>query len=409
MSFSEKQLKDALKSIRMSHDERTSLRSALYRHMNTYAQPVKSPFVRNAHRFILQPMQAIAIMLVVLVSSGTGLSYAANEALPGDPLYGFKISVTEEIKTITMGADARAEYEVERAAKRLEETAQLALTGRLDHAAEAIITEQLIKHTEKAKEYAQKARTEKPETPVTVAADISSELSAHTQVLTEIKEIKQINGELSAILETTEEKLVEAEKDEEEALATLAETESKITAEYVAEKRKEAAEKLAKLEDFVTSPVENIEADLETISADLETISIETKEEAKSVETIAEIETALEKIELETKEEVESAELTEETTPALDDPTLIESVQADIVIIKELLAKADTAIESEEYASAFSSIKEALKYMNNQLSLIELKEKYSNALEDELISTDEKTKVDQDKVTETTKKEALDN
>jgi len=215
MKFSEKKLKEALKTIRMSRDERTAIRRTLQRHMNAYSKPIKSPFIQHAHRFVLRPMQVMTIMLVVLISSGTGLSYAANEALPGDPLYGFKIGITEELKTITMKDDVRANYEVTRAAKRLEETAQLALTGRLDHEAETVIREQLTIHTQKAQKFAQKASSEKPETPATVAGDINSELSARSQVLTEIKAIKQINGELTGILETTRESIDIAIQDEE--------------------------------------------------------------------------------------------------------------------------------------------------------------------------------------------------
>ena len=411
MNFSEKQFKDALKSIRMSQDERTAIRSALYRHMNAYTQPVKSPFAQHAHRFILRPVQAIAIMLVVLVSSGTGLSYAASEALPGDPLYGFKIGITEEIKTITMKDDARANYEVERAAKRLEETAQLALTGRLDHEAETVIREQLTKHTEKAKKFAEKASVEKPEAPVTVAADITSELSAHSQVLTEIKEIKQINGELSSILETTKETIAIAAQDEEEALEELAATEQpEVTIDRITEQRKELADKLTALEDLVNTPVENIESALTNIAADLETITIgdeemiieeaseittlpteeELKEEKPQEETAVKIE---EKMEEETDKEV-AEEIKEDEQEILEDPVLIEEVHTDIALIRELSQSSYELETAEEYAEASAKLQEAIKRTNNILSLIELKEKYSTVLEEELIITPETQEIE---------------
>lgn len=430
MNFSEKQFKEALKSIRMSQDERTSIRSALYRHMNAYTKPVKSPFVQHAHRFILRPVQAIAIMLVVLVSSGTGLSYAASEALPGDPLYGFKIGITEEIKTITMKDDARANYEVERAAKRLEETAQLALTGRLDHEAETVIRQQLTKHTEKATKFAKKASVEKPETRITVAADISSELSAHSQVLSEIKKIKKINGELSSILEATNETIAIATQEEEEASEELAATEQpEVTIDRISEQRKELGDKLTILESLVHTPVESIESALIDIAADLETIHIGDEEMTLEEDVVEEdvLDTATlpseeelgekqeqvapitedvtkEETENTTHEEVASNVSKEDTQEILEDPLLVEEVHADIALIQELSQSSYELETAEEYAQASAKLREAIKRTNNILSLIKLKEKYSTALEEELVVT---SKTQEIKDTEATTEEVV--
>jgi len=407
MNFSEQKLKEALKTIRMSQDERTAIRSALHRHMTAYTKPIKSPFAQHAHRFILRPMQAIAIMLVVLVSSGTGLSYAASEALPGDPLYGFKIGITEEIKTITMKDDTRANYEVTRAAKRLEETAQLALTGRLDHNAEAVIREQLTKHTEKAKKFAQKASIAKPETPATVASDINSELSAHSQVLTEIKEIKQINGELSGILETTKKTIAIAVQDEEDALEVLAANneQSEVTLDRITEQRKELKNKLTTLENLVNTPIENIESALIDIATDLETITIGDEmileEEISETPTLpiselqeVTLDKKIEQINTDKEDVREEDVLIEEVIinndqETLEDPILIEEVNVDIALIHELSDDSYKLETEEEYAEASAKLQEAIKRINNMLSLIKLKEKYSAVLEEELIITPE--------------------
>jgi hypothetical protein len=410
MNFSEKQLKEALKTIRLSHDERTAIRSALHRHMSSYTKPIKSPFVQHAHRFILRPMQAMAIMLVVLVSSGTGLSYAASEALPGDPLYGFKIGITEELKTLAMKDETRANYEVARAAKRLEETAQLALTGRLNHDAEIVIREQLMKHTEKAKKFAQKASSEKPEAPATIASDINSELSAHSQVLTEIKQIKQINGELSGILETTKETIAIAVIDEQDALEVLAANNEnpKVTTDRIAEQRKKLEERLAILEGLVTTPVEDIESALLDISADLKTITIAGEELPLEDEVSEEIDLPTTEDALpeeETKEEIAvgaevvevvvaelplvEAEIKENEQETLEDPIMIGEVTNDLILIRELSDASYKLEDEEELAKASAKLQEAIKRMNNILSLIKLQEKYSAVLEKELIVTPE--------------------
>ena len=127
-----------------------------------------------------------AFMIAVLVATSTfGVSYAANDALPGDLLYGVKVNINEEVKTAFMSSDnkSRIEWERKRAEMRLSEAAKLALEGRLDSEKKEEVSRLFAEHTHAVVERV--LETEKTD-PV-LAAEISSEfegsLDAHEVVL----------------------------------------------------------------------------------------------------------------------------------------------------------------------------------------------------------------------------------
>src|SRR3989344_5481418 len=85
-------------------------------------------------------MPFIAIALIVAAALGGGTSLAAQSALPGDALWGFKVGVNERIaETVAVGEKAKADVDISHAQTRLEEAAKLAAEGRLDASAQAKI------------------------------------------------------------------------------------------------------------------------------------------------------------------------------------------------------------------------------------------------------------------------------
>ena len=93
-------------------------------------------------------MPFIAIALIVAAALGGGTSIAAQSALPGDALWGFKVGVNERIaETMAVGEKAKADADISHAQTRLEEAAKLAAEGRLDASAQAKIQGNFDAHT----------------------------------------------------------------------------------------------------------------------------------------------------------------------------------------------------------------------------------------------------------------------
>ncbi len=188
-----KQLTKATKHIAFDNKEKEKMRDYLVAYMEY--KPIRDDVVLTSATqkdksfsifsyFHLHHFSG-AFMVAVLVATSTfGVSYAANDALPGDLLYGVKVNINEEVKTAFMSSDkSRIEWERKRAEMRLSEAAKLASEGRLDAEKKEKVSRLFAEHTHAV--VAQVLATEKTD-PV-LAAEMSSEfedsLDTHEVVL----------------------------------------------------------------------------------------------------------------------------------------------------------------------------------------------------------------------------------
>ena len=113
--------------------------------------PVPGPLSGVSAFFMRHSMPAFAAVFVLIIGGGTAA--AAEGALPGDVLYPIKVHVNEEMRaTLATSAKAKADWQVSRAERRLEEAATLALAGKLDDATRAELDTNLDAHVKIADE-----------------------------------------------------------------------------------------------------------------------------------------------------------------------------------------------------------------------------------------------------------------
>lgn len=83
-----------------------------------------------------------ATMLVILASI-MGTSFAAEQSLPGETLYAFKVRVNESVRwAFTFGAEADAKWEIEKIERRAEEKKELEARAQMTTKVEADIESQ---------------------------------------------------------------------------------------------------------------------------------------------------------------------------------------------------------------------------------------------------------------------------
>ncbi len=146
-------------------------------------RPIRSPFsipsIFRAHHF------SGALMIALLVTTGTfGMSFAADDALPGDFLYPVKVKMNEGVKTAFILSDeARITFERERAELRLREASRLASEGRLDAKRQATVSKLFAAHTDSISQRVQNIETLDPVFAAEVSADLETALSTHEAVL----------------------------------------------------------------------------------------------------------------------------------------------------------------------------------------------------------------------------------
>jgi len=100
---------------------------------------------------------------ITLVITGSGLIAAADQSLPGDSLYGFKVGINEEIKSFLKPSPAaRLAFEVSLTKERLNEAQTLIARGDFNVEAQQTIEKSIQKHSQEITRHAQDLATENP-------------------------------------------------------------------------------------------------------------------------------------------------------------------------------------------------------------------------------------------------------
>lgn len=107
------------------------------RHTEWGAYIKPSPLYPNQKNMV--NTKIFATMLVIIASI-MGTSFAAEQSLPGDSLYAFKVEVNESVRgALTFGAEAEAKWEIEKIERRAREKMELEAQAELTTTAEAEI------------------------------------------------------------------------------------------------------------------------------------------------------------------------------------------------------------------------------------------------------------------------------
>lgn len=141
-----------------------------------------NPF--NYLNFNLKPMPII-LVLAILVGGGTSL--AAEQALPGDPLYPIKISVNENMRSwLAFSDEARASLEAKLAEKRLEEAEKLAARNELDEAVRIKIEQNFQAHADRVEQRIAQFESRNHPKAAEVHAHFQTSLEAHAKIIDNI-------------------------------------------------------------------------------------------------------------------------------------------------------------------------------------------------------------------------------
>jgi hypothetical protein len=187
-----------LSEIHLTDGEKSRLRASLMAEMaqaprKTLSYPSKrivSPF----HFIMVHNRAILASFLALFLAGGSSISYAAENALPGDLLYPIKVEVNEPVElALATSPEAKASLSVSFADRRLEEAGKLAAAGKLSPSLEQTVNSQFKDQADQVNAHlAMLDQTDK-----TASAEISDRfeavLSAHEEVLARLA-AKTANG-----------------------------------------------------------------------------------------------------------------------------------------------------------------------------------------------------------------------
>lgn len=143
-----------LKGIRMTDTEKKAMLARIVStpvaQSGAASRSVESPWtVYTFNTWISQQRWVVAGLALVIVIGSGGVVSAAEKALPGSILYPIKVDIVEPIRdTLTVSSEAQANWNAEKAERRIEEASALAVAGKLDEATQVDIETRLNKHAE---------------------------------------------------------------------------------------------------------------------------------------------------------------------------------------------------------------------------------------------------------------------
>lgn len=141
-----KKLNNEAKKVFLYKDEKLAIRNILisYSRKSPYGAFFSFSFTRNKKVLVL------AFVIVLLLLSG-GISYAAQQALPGDILYPIKINVNEKIADlVAVTKEAKIKQNTKIIKRRLEEMDKLISRDKFNKKNEAQIEKDLENALEKS-------------------------------------------------------------------------------------------------------------------------------------------------------------------------------------------------------------------------------------------------------------------
>lgn len=241
-----KKLRKVIESIHLSEKEKLNGRKEFLAFMEK--NPIDRPlhetgfthFLSRFYALTRRPLAATATLMGVFVVTASGISYAAESSVPGDMLYPFKVRVNEQVQGFFhFDSKSKAQWEIDRIQRRLEEAETLKNKGKLDIKTKHELKEELKINTKIMEEHIKDLRAEGQEE---AAAEIESSFDtlftihedAALDIEFEVKDWKP-EPEPKTEIETETETEVEIEEtptgEEEEEINLEIDTETEVEVE----------------------------------------------------------------------------------------------------------------------------------------------------------------------------------
>lgn len=260
----QKQFKEATKSVVLTEEEKAGMRDMLVQYMeykpirgsasqsntkeSAFLKKLSFPYFRSHH------FTGAMLIAAMVASSSFGVSFAADEALPGDLLYNIKVNINEEIKSALLSTDeSRISWERERAERRLVEASKLESEGRFDVAKKEKVSKLFAEHTRAMVEQVRAVEESDPVLVAEMSSMFEDSLDAHEAVLARliveqesttdksarelVAQVRSVSMEVEKIRNNAEEKI--AIDEGEMAIAT--EDQSEVVEEEISNPKTESA------------------------------------------------------------------------------------------------------------------------------------------------------------------------
>lgn len=242
---------NTFKKVELSDSERGVLKARLSQIVSANvcipASAVPSFFYRGVQHGLRISLSALFFVVFV----GGSVSAIADSALPGDPLYTFKINVNEEVKGVFLNTpEEKVAFQKNRVETRVKEIKTLAESETLTTAKQAKAREALSSQVEKLSKELTTLSDTTPTAALTVTASIEESLKETRARITEKTNTNENSEDVATMarLTTANSPMSEALRTVDEALEKVSKEEVKILSKELNNIAKEIEQKSQKVD-----------------------------------------------------------------------------------------------------------------------------------------------------------------
>lgn len=196
--------------------EKLEMRHALIRHMrenppDSFSEaPLPIPDAGGLQGMLSSFFGTIlprtAAFAVIFLVAGTGVSYAAQDTIPGDMLYPVKVSVMEPLqRSLAFSAEAKAELDARLALRRLEEVTRLAAENELTIEQSQHLNGTFLQHVESVEHHIEEvARGGGNDAAERLSDDLATQLQAHRAIIDTIGQDTKDNPLMDRVIQNVQ-------------------------------------------------------------------------------------------------------------------------------------------------------------------------------------------------------------
>lgn len=271
-----------VQDVGLSSSEKLAMRQSLLEMMGrtpAVAAPERSPMfanflehARSLPRLFSRPALASFLAFGMLLT-GSGISYAAEGALPGEPLYSVKVNVNETVRDLlAISSEAKATWAAERVERRLEEVEVLTAASQIDPVETDKLQRVIQEQTRVASERLDRlAGSGDHAAAVVVGTELEKRLQKHQDRMTRmsrhrVREDREVLDTLAESVGEETEDLVQKNELNEDALA---ETEPELAAPAAVGRLNDSEAKLREARELLDDR-DRPEASLNGVKQDLD-------------------------------------------------------------------------------------------------------------------------------------------
>jgi hypothetical protein len=185
-----------LRQVTLSKTDSQNLRERLISYADLHTAPTTISSAVGSSRFSLRTLSQFqfvqssrsfvaAILIIAFLGGSASISYAAENTLPGEPLYAVKVNVNEPLHAALITSPTqKAEWENELVERRLAEGAALAAQNKLATSTQTYLAQNIAEHVANSEKSADAlAASGNGAQALAVRSDLEARLSAQVDVL----------------------------------------------------------------------------------------------------------------------------------------------------------------------------------------------------------------------------------